>query len=455
MRKFVVFFFSCSLLLVGQSTNGELRLRVTDPSGLAVKASIQIVSEANQYRRVLSTDDRGALTLQRLPFGVYQIQISQPGFAEISQSINLHSSIPTDYAIELKLNGVRESVAVTAPNTLIDPDQAGSVNQIGSDSIQNRASSIPGRSIQDLVNSQPGWLYEGNAVLHPRDSEYQTQFVVDGIPLTDNRSPSFGPQIEADDVESISIYTAGFPAEYGRKMGGVVEVNTLRDSQSGFHGQVVLSGGSFDSAAAFAQGQYAWGTNVFGASASGGMTSHYLNPVVIQNYTNRGTLGDFSANYQRDLTPKDRVSLSVRHELSRYELPNEQVQQAAGQLQTADNIETMGIVSYEHIFSSNMLADLRGMVRDNANDFYSNTNSTPIEILQHNRFREGYFKGNLTVSHGRHEIKAGVESDNLSLNEDFNYQHHQPNPVRSGHTDQLRLHMHSAPISNKRSTSRT
>ena len=420
-RKVAVFFFSCSLSLVGQNTSGELRFRVTDPSGLAVKTSIQIVSEANQYRRVLATDDQGALTLQRLPFGVYQIQICQPGFAEVSQSINLHSSIPTDYAIELKLNGVRESVAVTAANTLIDPDQAGSVNQIGSDSIQNRVSSIPGRSIQDLVNSQPGWLYEGNAVLHPRDSEYQTQFVVDGIPLTDNRSPSFGPQIEADDVESISIYTAGFPAEYGRKMGGVVEVNTLRDSQSGFHGQVVLSGGSFDSAAAFAQGQYAWGTNVFGASASGGMTSHYLNPVVIQNYTNRGTLGDFSANYQRDLTRKDRVSLSVRHELSRYELPNEQVQQAAGQLQTADNIETMGIVSYEHIFSSNRLADLRGMVRDNANDFYSNTNSTPIEILQHNRFREGYFKGNLTVSHGRHEIKAGVESDNLSLNEDFNY----------------------------------
>lgn len=149
-RRVAVFFFSCSLSLVGQNNSGELRFRVTDPSGLAVKTSIQIVSEANQYRRVLGTDDQGALTLQRLPFGVYQIQIRQPGFAEISQSINLHSSIPTDYAIELKLNGARESVAVTAANTLIDPDQAGSVNQIGSDSIQNRVSSIPGRSIRTL-----------------------------------------------------------------------------------------------------------------------------------------------------------------------------------------------------------------------------------------------------------------------------------------------------------------
>jgi hypothetical protein len=132
----------------------------------------------------------------------------------------------------LKVVARNESVTVSGANTLIDPDQAGSVSRIGSDSVQNRVSSIPGRSIQDLVNSQPGWLYEGNTVLHPRGSEYQIQFVVDGIPLTDNRSPSFSPQIEADDVQSMSLYTAGIPAEHGRKMGGVIEVNTLQDSQT-------------------------------------------------------------------------------------------------------------------------------------------------------------------------------------------------------------------------------
>ena len=44
-------------------------------------------------------------------------------------------------------------------------DEAGSVNQMGSEFIQNRLGSVPGRGLQDLVNSQPGWLYEGNAVL--------------------------------------------------------------------------------------------------------------------------------------------------------------------------------------------------------------------------------------------------------------------------------------------------
>ena len=430
-RVFVLFLMFVGVLCA-QSNSGELRLKVTDPSGLGVKTTVQIASEANHYRNALATDAQGSLDVQRLPYGVYQLEIKEPGFASISESVEIRSSIPTDEAIQLKVSQVEQSVVVTSADTLLDPDQAGSVNQIGTQLIQDRLGSLPGRSIQDLVNLQPGWLYEGNAVLHPRGSEYQTQFVVDGIPLTDNRSPSFGPEIEADDVDSISVYTAGIPAEYGRKMGGVVEVNTLQDAQDGFHGQVVLSGGSFDSAGSFAEGQYVWGKNTFGASASGSMTDHYLNPVVPQNFTNNGTTGDFSVHYQRDITPKDRLSLIVRHELSRYSLPNEMVQEnwcftpgeTSGppcQHQTADNFETMGIISYEHTFSSHMVADLRGMVRDNSNDFYSNPDSTPILVFQKNWFREGYFKGSVTINHGRHEIKAGVESDNIFLNENFHY----------------------------------
>jgi outer membrane receptor for Fe3+-dicitrate len=310
-------------------------------------------------------------------------------------------------------------VTVSDSETLIDPYRAGSVNQIGSGTIQNRPASLPGRSLQDLVNSQPGWLYEGNAVLHPRGSEYQTQFVIDGIPLTDNRSPAFGPEIEADDVDSLKIYTAGIPAEFGRKMGGVIEVNTLRTAQPGFHGQVALSGGSFDTAGSYGQAQYSWRQNTLGVSATGNMTSHYLNPVVPQNYTNKGTTGAFSLNYERELTPKDRLSLIVRHALSRYQIPNEQLQQAAGQLQNGDNFETMGIISYQHIFSSNAIGKLRGMVRDNSNDLFSNPLSTPVIAFQHNDFKEGYFNGSISIHHGRHEWKAGVESDVLFLHENF------------------------------------
>src|SRR5271156_2996798 len=409
MKKVASLFFLFSLPAFGPTNSGELHLEVTDPSGLGVKTTVQITSEANGYRATLPTNDEGQLDVQRLPYGVYQVEIEQTSFADVSQSVEIRSSIPTVYAIQLKLRTVNQTSTVTTGNTLVDPDQPGSINQIGSDQIQNRLTSIPGRSLQDLVNSQPGWLYEGNAVLHPRGSEYQTQFVVDGIPLTDNRSPSFGPEIGADDVQSMSIYTAGIPAEYGRKMGGVVEVNTLQDPQPGFHGQAVLSGGSFNSGGAFGKGQYVWGKNTLGGSASGSMTDHYLSPVVPQNFSNTGTVGDFSVDYARDLTPNDRVKFIVRREIARYDIPNEMLQQAAGQRQNADNFETMGSASYEHIFSPTAVGDLRGMVRNSSNDFNSNPQSTPIELFQHNWFREGYFKGTVTFDRGHNEWKAGVE----------------------------------------------
>jgi len=427
-----------ALCVFAQSSSGELRLKILDPDGLAVKAAAELSSDALQFHRSFSSDEAGQVVARNLPYGLYRLKVHQEGFSSYDGLIEIHSALPAEYMIKLGIAALSTAVQVSADDILLDPERSGAVNHLDQQAIADRPGSLPGRSLPDLVNSQPGWLYEGNAVLHPRGSEYQTQFVVDGIPLTDNRSPSFGPEIEADDVDSLTIYTAGFPAEYGRKMGGVVEVNTLRDTQQHAgvpHGDLVLSGGSFDTMGAFARVQETFGKNTVGASASGDMTAHYLNPVVPENYSNRGTTGDFSLSYERDFTAKDHLALSVRHELARYEIPNEQVQQdlqllpqlgqpapvpgTPPQFQTADNFETMGIVSYRHIISSNVLVDLRGMVRDNSNDFYSNPSSWPVIVSQHNDFNEGYFNSSFSIHHGHQEWKGGIESDNLFLHEDF------------------------------------
>jgi hypothetical protein len=436
--------------MLAQSTTGELRLTVTDPSGLAVRSTVELISQSSEYRHTFTTDDQGNLDAKRLPYGIYQARIRAQGFAEVSESVEIRSALPLDRTVRLKVAFVNESINVSASGTLVDPYRAGSVNEMGLETIQNRLTALPGRSMQDLVNSEPGWLYEGNAVLHPRGSEYQTQFVVDGIPLTDNRSPSFGPEVEADDVDSLKIYTAGIPAEYGRKMGGVVEVNTLKSLDPGFHGQFTFFGGTYATGGINTQDQYTWNKNMFGLSASGNMTGHYLNPVVPENYTNDGTTGSFSLSYERELTPKDRLTLIVRHELARYEIPNELVQEngaylpnannttgcppvppsrepsdcvfiPGGQLQTGDNFETIGSIAYQHIFSSDTIGVLRGMSRDSSTDFYSNDASWPLNATQHNDFKEIYFNGSVSVHHGRQEFKAGVESDAIFLHENTSY----------------------------------
>jgi hypothetical protein len=440
-----------ALPMLAQRTAGELRLTVTDPAGRGLKSTVELVSQSNDFRWTFTTDEQGNLDARRLPYGIYQVQIQAPAFAQLSESIEIRSALPLDRTIQLKVAAVSQSVKVTATGTLVDPYRAGSVNEMGAQTIQNRLTALPGRSMQDLVNSEPGWLYEGNSVLHPRGSEYQTQFVVDGIPLTDNRSPSFGPEpAEADDVESLTIYTAGIPAEFGRKMGGVVEVNTLKHEDPGFHGQLTLFGGTYDTAGISTEDQYTWKGNTLGISASGDMTGHYLNPVVPENYTNHGTSGSFSASYERELTPKDRLTFIVRHDLARYQIPNELVQQngaylpnaenttgcppvppidepsdcvfiPGGQLQTGDNFETMGSVSYQHIFSSDAVGVLRGMARDNSNDFDSNDASWPLIATQHNDFKEIYFNGSVSMHRGRQEWKAGIESDAIFLRENTSY----------------------------------
>lgn len=421
VRRFAALVFLFALAARSQSSSGELRLQVLDPLGRGVQATVHLLSQANEYDANLETSKAGSLEVARLPYGTYRLEVHQEGFAPVADTIAIRSSLPVARSIALQLASVQQSIGVEAAGTLIDPEQPGNVDRIGSSFIRHRVGSIPGRSLQDLINSQPGWLYEGNAVLHPRGSEYQTQIVIDGVPLTDNRSPSFGPAIEAGDIQSLSIYTAGIPAEYGRKLGGVIEVNTVQDTQPGWHGDVTLGGGSFDTADGFARAQYTAGKNTVGGSASGSMTDHYLNPVVPQNYSNTGTLGDFSGRYERVFSSSDRLSVTVRHEFSRYDIPNEQVQQSAGQRQTADNLETMGIANYEHAFSPQTLARFAGMVRDNASDFNSNPQSTPVAVFQHNRFRDGYFKAMVIADRGRSEWKAGIESDNKVLHEDTRY----------------------------------
>jgi outer membrane receptor protein involved in Fe transport len=108
------------------------------------------------------------------------------------------------------------------------------------------------------------------------------------------------------------------------------------------------------------------------------------------------------------------------------------VQQAAGQRQTAENIETMGIASYEHTFSSNSVGNFRVMARNNANGFNSNQQSIPIEVFQQNSLNEVYFKGSATISHGRNEWKFGFESDNTFLNENFRYHITDPSQYDDG-----------------------
>ena len=393
-----------------QATRGELRIQVHDPQGAALACTAVLVSDGNQLRRNFETPPDGKYIAQDLPFGVYKLSVRADGFAPRTQVVEVRSEVPVQLALTLGLAPVTTQVEVTDSVTLVDPNRTGTQYAIGHQSLSESIATQPGRDISDAVDDLPGWLYEANGVLHPRGSEYDVQYVVNGVPLTENRSPAYAPALDADDVEQMRILTANYPAEYGRKLGGVIEVTTEKDVPSGLHGRIDASGGSFSTAGSSAAISYALGKNRFTLSGDGFHTDRYLDSPVVENFTNTGNLGGFSGSYESELSDSDRIRFTVTHDLARFQVPDYLVQQTAGQRQKIAATETSWQVSFQHLISPDLLFTTSGSVRDASAELFSNNLATPVIVSQDRGYREGYVRGDLAGHHGRQDWKIGVDS---------------------------------------------
>jgi outer membrane cobalamin receptor len=404
-----------------QRARGELRIEVRDPQGAAVPAEAELVSGANQFRRTFRVGADGRYVVQDLAFGVYRLSMNTQGFAPWSGLVEVRSEVPVRVSVSLGLAPVATQVQVSDSATLLDPSRAGTVYLVGRQTLGEVVASQPGRGLSDLVDDLPGWLYEANGVLHPRGSEYDVQYVIDGLPLTENRSPAFAPSLDADAVDSMRVLTASYPAEYGRKLGGVIEVTTEKNGPSGLHGQLDVVGGSFGTSNGSASVSYSQGKNRFSINSDAFHTERYLDPPVLANYTNRASASGFSASYERDFSDRDRLRLTISHNVVRFLVPNELVQQETGQRQDMTSTETTGQVYFQHIISPQLLLSFSGSVRDAAATLTSNPMATPVIVSQDRGYREGYGRGDLAGHHGRHDWKVGADAIVNPVHENLQY----------------------------------
>jgi len=414
-------FFLCALNARAQRVRGELRLEVHDPHGAAVSPAGELICEANGIRRTFVSGPEGRYVAQDLPFGVYRLSLQAEGFAPWSDLVEIRSEVPVRVAITLGVAPVTTEVQVNDSATLVDPYATGSLYSIGRQAIEEHAAALPGRELLDLVAEQPGWVYEANGALHPRGSEYDVQFVVDGLPLTQNRSPAFAPSFDAGEVESLRVLTASFPAEYGRKLGGIIEVTTKKDVQAGWHGRLDAGGGSFSTVNGAAGISYAREAERFSVGGEGFHTDRYLDPPVLANYANRGNAAGFSASYERDFSGSDRLRVSMTHNVVRFLVPNELVQQQAGQRQDIQNTETSGQIYFQHTISPELFLSFSGSVRDSSAMLTSNPSATPVIVSQDRGYREGYARADLAGHRGHHDWKTGVDGIFSPVHEALQY----------------------------------
>jgi hypothetical protein len=416
-----IFFLFGSSSLFGQANTGELRLKVADTSGTPINATAELVSEATKTRQQVELPPSGEYRFKSLQFGRYVLTVTKSGFRTSSTMVDIQSVIPEVRDITLSVTPIQTEVNVHASDTLLNLDQTSAAYYAGSREINERRMGPPGRGLIDLAVMQPGWTIEANGILHPRESEYDTQFIVNGFPVQDNRSPAFARPIEADDVESMKLYTSGIPAEFGGKLGGVVELDTVRNTSPGFHGVYIAQGGSFDTLSSYLSGQYVAGNTTISASGEGFLTDRYLDPPTTDNFSNHASSTSSTGSVEHDFNAANRLRVAVLNQQTWLLVPNDLLQEAAGQRQDRTSSSTEGQVSYQHVFSPSLLGSIRGSIRDVQAALWSNPLSTPINASQDRDYREGYWDANLAGTNGPNDWKVGTQGRYASVNERFGY----------------------------------
>ena len=420
--KIVVIVAILTRLLVAQTQAGALHIAVTDTTGLPLPSSVTVSSKSLALEREAQTNEAGQVSFEHLPFGVYQVVVTRPQFASYSALVEIRTAAAREEKIQLSVQGQPSTtVQVTDAATLLDPHRTGVTYQIGSKQIHEEQPSIPGRGVLDLINMQPGWLVEANGVLHPRGSEYQTLFVVDGVPSDENRSPGFAPGLSTSEVSGMSVLTANYPAQYGRKLGGVVDVTTSRDIRPGWHASGEVGGGTLGTEEGSASGVYGWTSGGLTLNLAGSHTEHYLDPPVLGNFTNRESSSALGGVFDQDLSPSDRIHLTVHRRRAGFEVPNENLQEEAGQRQDRSAPEDLGQASWTHTFSPELLLDVRAVVEDLSANLWSNSSATPVIAAQQRGFRRSYLNASLSAQKGRHTVKLGADALYAPVSEALQY----------------------------------
>jgi len=406
------------MAVFAQSDSAVLELMLQDQQGAALAGCMELTNSSKDFHLSKCAQPGDKLLAKALPGGIYSLLVTSSGFAPNSSTVEIRAEERKILALVLSVAAVNTEVQVNAASTLLDPSGA-SGQRLSSVTISTLPAALPGRGVIDAVQTQPGWILEANGVLHPRGSEYDTMYVIDGLPITSNRSPGFAPETALNQVDAIEMTTSGYPAEYGRHLGGVVEVTTASPRVDGLHGEFQLEQASFATTNGSGSLGYAGKQTAFSLGVNGFTTDRYLDPPAEQNFTNNAVGRSLSARLDHDFGSTQSLRLWFTNSATHFEVPNEIVQEQAGQRQKREVGENAGYISYDRVLSPDTLFLVRFMARDASATLSANGQSTPIRPEQDRGLREGYLSASLAAQRGGHEFKAGGQFSRTRLREQF------------------------------------
>jgi outer membrane receptor protein involved in Fe transport len=421
--------FICSLLLplgpvvFAQGRIGSIQGTVKDPTGALVpNAKVTVIQPLTGYRQSATTDAQGAFKLVNIPFNTYKVQAEAAGFQLAEQSIDLETTIPVNVDLSLSLEQTTAAVTVTTNSgAMLETDRTSSDTDINQTILERPLGAAPSRAIESIVASTPGFVTDDNGRMHPRGSESQVQYVIDGVPVTDNLSAIFSTSLDARTLRTVEVLTGGIPAEFGDKLAGVINVNTRSGLEGPTQGGLSFSGGSFSTGEIAAD--FSTHTKKFGflTNLSTSTSQRYLDPPTLDNFHNFGRTGKafFRLDYQFD--PNNTLRSVFSFGGTNFQVPNRLRQEIAGQHQQQRLRDNSQNISYQHIFSPNAVAQFSLFHRQSKARLLSNPLSTPV-VANQDRILQNYGAlGSLALTRGSHNIKFGGQVTITPVDEHFSF----------------------------------
>jgi len=418
----------CGLFLVlaaealAQSNAGAIRGKVADPSGAGVPgATVRLTNSIASYAQSTATDDQGAFQLVDVPFNRYALTVEASGFEPYRREVTVRSNLIQQLDVRLQIASVRQQVRVAATDDLLDAEKTAPSVVLDSNRILDFPTAQPSRSTEEIIATMPGWTLDANGRLHARGIEYQVQYSIDGIPVTDTMAATFSSSPDPRNFRSVEVTTANIPAEYGNKLAGIVSVVSRSGLEVPASGSVTLSGGSFASfESSFDVGGHSRKFGYF-LSAAGAASGRLLDPPALENFHNHGR--GVKTFFKFDFAPnaKDLVHFTSLVDAERFDVPNLPDQQGAGQDQRRESNDHMAALSWQHSFSESLLSDLAVFERYNFARLRSNLRATPVFAEQSRHNANFGALGSLTYTLKRHTMKAGFELVRFPVTESFTF----------------------------------
>jgi hypothetical protein len=229
-----------------QANTGSIDGRVLDESKAPIPGvTVTARNTATGLTRTVVSSASGTYHIGSLPAGQYDITSDLAGFTtQIQKGINVQVGSATPADVTLKVATVAETVTVTAESTLIQTTTSDVGQVITSQMVEN----IPlnGRKFQDLSllvpGTRPSNYYdptktEVGGISYGGLTGRSVIISVDGGDNNDGVVRGLLQQFTAEAIQEYKVTTQRYSAEFGRSVGGVVNVIT-KSGTNEFHGSL-------------------------------------------------------------------------------------------------------------------------------------------------------------------------------------------------------------------------